>query len=188
MTGVTSSSTQATQPLPKHALTLRYFRLRAIASFLQVICSSLLNLPYYIRDPSYLRKHGVSRRRILVPSRQRGRFIKVDVYTPTAGIQKPHPVHINWHGSGYGASRVESTLVSCLLTKIPTVLPCFGADTEICTFFANKLGCVILDADYRKAPQNPFPAGPQGGSRACDDATLDQPAHRTIRGWGMRRC
>ena len=140
MTGVTSSSTQATQPLPKHALTLRYFRLRAIASFLQVICSSLLNLPYYIRDPSYLRKHGVSRRRILVPSRQRGRFIKVDVYTPMTGVQKPHPVHINWHGSGYGALRAGWTLVRSPLTKDRQCCPALAPTPRYAPFSQTSLG------------------------------------------------
>ncbi|UZJ56142.1 hypothetical protein CBS101457_005462 [Exobasidium rhododendri] len=149
MTGTLTSSTQASLPLPKHALTLRYFRLRAIAVLVQIPLTILLSLSYYLRDKSVLRKYGVSRTHITVPSRQKGRSIKVDIYTPTLGVKKPFPVHINWHGSGF-------------------VLPCFGADTEICAYLANKAGCIVLDADYRKAPQNPFPACIQDGEDVCN--------------------
>lgn len=47
------------------------------------------------------------------------------------------------------------------------MVPCFGADTEICAYLASHLGCIVLDADYRKAPQNPFPAAPQDALDVC---------------------
>lgn len=56
----------------------------------------------YFRDPEYLRRYQVNRKRMLVPSREKGRMIKVDVYAPNKGTSKPSPVHVNWHGSGFG--------------------------------------------------------------------------------------
>jgi acetyl esterase/lipase len=97
-----TTSTEATLPLPKHSLTLAYLRLRAIAALLQVPLAFLLSLSYHFRDPSLLRKYQVNRSRITIPSRQKGRSIKVDIYTPkSTTISKPYPVHINWHGSGF---------------------------------------------------------------------------------------
>lgn len=71
------------------------------------------------------------RERITVPSRRKGKSIKVIVYKPKGHALKPSPVHINWHGSGF-------------------VLPCLGADTEICCYLAAKLGCIVLDGELRE--------------------------------------
>jgi hypothetical protein len=104
MTKATSSSTDASLPLPKHALTLNYIRLRAIATLVQVPIGFIITLCHYFLHPSFLRKYEVTRSRFHVPSRQKGRTIKVDIFTPKSGVKKPYPVHINWHGSGFGES------------------------------------------------------------------------------------
>jgi len=119
MTGTTTDSTSATLPLPKHALTLKYLRLRAISVLIQFPLSFLLTLAYYFRDPSTLQKYQVTRTRIHVPSRQKGRAIKVDIFAPKRGVKKPYPVHVNWHGSGFGEKRKawkESAALCHLLT------------------------------------------------------------------------
>jgi len=69
------------------------------------------------------------------------RKIKVHIYEPPNKSGRPLPVHVTFHGSGF-------------------VLPCHGMDAEMCVWMASTLGCVVVDADYRKAPEHPFPAGP----------------------------
>ncbi|ETS78150.1 hypothetical protein PFICI_10212 [Pestalotiopsis fici W106-1] len=82
-------------------------------------------------------------RRVRIPSRDPGRFIVGDLYYPTGEsgttTSAKRPILVNWHGSGF-------------------VLPCHGSDRVFCTRFARETGFVVLDADYRKAPENPFPA------------------------------
>jgi acetyl esterase/lipase len=42
------------------------------------------------------------------------------------------------------------------------VLSLFGSDSEYCSRLASAANCIVLDADYSKDPENPFPA-------ACND-------------------
>lgn len=149
---VTTASTTQTLPLPSHAWTLDYLRLRLIAILVRLPVQFALGVsPYLLHTDNYLRGKGVTRKRILVPSRQKGRSIKVDVYQPESSTASEggvwqaakKPVHINWHGSGF-------------------VLPCLGGDVDFCTYMVQKLQITILDADYRKAPENPFPAAIEG--------------------------
>ncbi|KZT53140.1 alpha/beta-hydrolase [Calocera cornea HHB12733] len=51
----------------------------------------------------------------------------------------PKPVHINFHGGGF-------------------VFPLHGIDSRFCALMARSLGCWVVDADYRAAPDHPFPA------------------------------
>ncbi|KAI5115944.1 hypothetical protein M0805_004941 [Coniferiporia weirii] len=69
------------------------------------------------------------------------RKIKVDIYEPPVYElgRGPLPVHVNFHGSGF-------------------VLPCHGSDAELCAYWASTLNCIVLDADYAKAPSHPYPA------------------------------
>ena|ERR1700761_5027410 len=38
------------------------------------------------------------------------------------------------------------------------IFPSLGTDTEFCALLASRVGCIVLDCDYRKAPEYPFPA------------------------------
>ncbi|KZT53141.1 alpha/beta-hydrolase [Calocera cornea HHB12733] len=57
----------------------------------------------------------------------------------------PKPVHISFHGGGF----------TC---------PLYGFDARFCFLVAKDAGCYVVDAEYRLAPDYPFPAG-------YDDAT-----------------
>ncbi|TRX89649.1 hypothetical protein FHL15_009399 [Xylaria flabelliformis] len=83
-----------------------------------------------------------------IPSRDSGRTIRVHVYSPSPVtfpnglddvLQTPRPVLINCFGSGFA-------------------LPLFGADDLFCSEVSKQTGHVVLDVDYRLAPENPFPA------------------------------
>ncbi|KAH8925343.1 alpha/beta-hydrolase [Atractiella rhizophila] len=114
-------------------MSLRYLYLRGLVAlfrlFSNVTTRSLKQTPVAA---------GVQRRRIEIDSREPGRKIIVDVYEKegTKGIL---PVHINVHASGF-------------------VLPNLRDDTEFCANLALKAGVVVLDADYRKSPEHPFPS------------------------------
>ncbi|KAK8033840.1 alpha/beta-hydrolase [Apiospora marii] len=92
---------------------------------------------------------GVRKQRVQIPSRDPGRFIAADLYLPhndKNGGDQPRrlPILVNWHGSGF-------------------IFPLLGTDAYFCTRMARDAGLVVLDADYRKAPEHPYPA-------AIDDA------------------
>ncbi|KAK8052292.1 alpha/beta-hydrolase [Apiospora rasikravindrae] len=97
-----------------------------------------------------LSEAGVRKQRIQLPSREPGRFIVADLYLPSSHDGKdalgktPLPVLVNWHGSGF-------------------VFPLHGTDAYFCIRMARDAGIAVLDADYRKAPEHPYPA-------AIDDA------------------
>jgi hypothetical protein len=165
---IMTATTSEAPALPKHAWSAQYLRLRAIAILLGIPTRLIVNLAYYCYDPFTLRKYQVQRRRIWIPSRERGRTIKVDVYEPIKRTKKPLPVHINWHGSGFGeCPHSELDLLLDAETQFTLlVIPCHGVDATLCIYLASTLGCTVLDADYRKAPAHPFPAGQQGEKRA----------------------
>ncbi|KAJ3104934.1 hypothetical protein HK100_003975, partial [Physocladia obscura] len=52
---------------------------------------------------------------------------------------EPKAVHLNWHGSGY-------------------IIPGLGKDAPFCAYIASSTSTIVLDCDYRKAPEYPFPA------------------------------
>lgn len=102
--------------LPKHAFSWESLRNRIIAFLVRIPLSILLFFSYYVKDNKLLlyRKFNVCRERAQIPSREKGRHIDVDIYKPsqdsTITDEKSNtgPVHINWHGSGFGE-------LSCLL-------------------------------------------------------------------------
>ncbi|KAF2658311.1 alpha/beta-hydrolase [Lophiostoma macrostomum CBS 122681] len=78
-----------------------------------------------------------------VPSRDPKRTILVDIYFPPEpdleGSEAGDlPVVVNWHGSGF-------------------VLPLHGSDSLYCARMARDAGVVVVDAEYRKAPECAFP-------------------------------
>jgi len=54
-------------------------------------------------------------------------------------VKGPKPVHINIHGGGF-------------------TFPLHGIDSRFCHLLSTQLGCYVVDADYRMAPDHPFPA------------------------------
>ncbi|PSR82536.1 Alpha/beta hydrolase fold-3, partial [Coniella lustricola] len=81
-----------------------------------------------------------------IPSRDRGRFITADLYLPNrsrGSLLKPRPLLVNWHGSGFVLTGLRRT------------------NALFCARGAYELGIPVLDANYRKAPEHPFPAAVQ---------------------------
>ena len=75
-----------------------------------------------------------------IPSRDPQRKIKVHVYRPAVyDAEKPSPVLINFHGSGF-------------------VIPAHGSDDAFCREISQRANYVVLDVQYRLSPEHPFPA------------------------------
>ncbi|WP_421385039.1 alpha/beta hydrolase [Bacillus salacetis] len=62
----------------------------------------------------------------------------VSLYYPLGVKQKKLPVYINLHGGAFIMNEKEM-------------------DDPYCRFLANEAGCVVLNVDYAKAPEFPFP-------------------------------
>lgn len=77
-------------------------------------------------------------RAIKIPSRDPERHILADIYHPPGASAAPLPVLVNWHGSGF-------------------VIPLLGSDAVFCARVAREAGVAVVDADYRKGPETPFP-------------------------------
>ncbi|KAH8881174.1 alpha/beta-hydrolase [Thozetella sp. PMI_491] len=77
-------------------------------------------------------------RTVLIPSRDPGRYITGHLHHPPSPSPGPVPVLVNWHGSGF---------VGFLM----------GSDAVYCATIARNSGIFVLDADYRKSPETPFP-------------------------------
>jgi acetyl esterase/lipase len=111
---------------------LSYLRLKFLISSLRLLMRLLAPLPAPKPD-SVLR----------FPSRDKARTIKIHVYNPevesNSGGGEPHPVLINFYGSGFA-------------------LQYHGADDPFCRFIATHTNHIVLDVQYRVAPENPFPA------------------------------
>ncbi|GIC86419.1 putative carboxylesterase [Aspergillus udagawae] len=110
---------------------LRYLRLKLLVSFYRLIVKMFASPPRP-RPDSVLR----------IPSRDNKHTIKAHIYKPSekyAGSRGPHPVLVNFYGSGFA-------------------IPLYGADDGFCRFIATTTGYVVLDVEYRLAPEHPFPA------------------------------
>lgn len=69
------------------------------------------------------------------------RKLPIHIYLPRttdAAVQKL-PVYINLHGGGF-------------------CIPGLGYDAEFCAYIANTVNCVVVDGDYSKGPELPWPS------------------------------
>ncbi|KAG7406697.1 General amino-acid permease GAP2 [Fusarium oxysporum f. sp. rapae] len=110
----------------------QYIRLKAIVIFIRLI-NYIFTRPHFTPSPTCIRKL------IRIPSRDLNRFINAWVYYPNNYTDgQKLPLMINWHGGAY-------------------TLPNLGMDHEFCDRIANENNVLVLDADYRKAPEYPLP-------------------------------
>ncbi|KAH8695239.1 Alpha/Beta hydrolase protein [Talaromyces proteolyticus] len=117
-----------------------YLRLKLIVTLLRPL-SLIFGFTKVRRDRLLVESTGIERRQIRIPSRDKDRFITAYLYTPPAQPNtKPakRPILVNWHGSGF-------------------IFPMLGSDGVFCARVARETGMFVLDADYRKAPETPFP-------------------------------
>ncbi|KAL5418094.1 hypothetical protein PMIN06_006063 [Paraphaeosphaeria minitans] len=125
--------------------TFKYARRRLIV-FLVRNVFNLIRLLDVQRDRTLAATtYAASTETLYIPSRDRTRKIKAHLYTPRASPaspSSPKPVLVNWHGSGW-------------------TIPFHGSDVAFCARMAKELDAYVVDADYRKAPEDPFPAALQ---------------------------
>ncbi|GAD92771.1 hypothetical protein NECHADRAFT_82652 [Paecilomyces variotii No. 5] len=122
----------------------QYVRLKAIVLVIRSVVRIATAFRFLLHpQPKYKNKQ-----RLRIPSRESGRFIVADLYTPERNSNgsradvkddKRTPIIVNWHGSGF-------------------VIPSLGSDAPYCSLIANETGIPVLDTDYRKGPEHPFPA------------------------------
>ncbi|KAH7009693.1 Alpha/Beta hydrolase protein [Ilyonectria destructans] len=115
----------------------QYIRLKVAAIFLRFMIGRIGG-PGLTKD---LARAVHQRKIVYIPSRDPGRSIKAWLYSPpdSTASQTKKPILINWHGSGF-------------------IIPSFGQDVTFCSHVARETGAMVLDADYRKGPEDPFPA------------------------------
>jgi acetyl esterase/lipase len=120
------------------ALDLEYLRVKLIITLLRLVSwiTDFLPLRRDRLQSQLTYKH--TRQRVLIPSRDKHRSIKADLYLPPNHHHDTDKILINWHGSGF-------------------IFPALGSDTLFCARVASEIGIAVLDADYRKAPETPFP-------------------------------
>ena len=110
---------------------VRYSYLKFLVTFSRLLIKIITPSPS--PRPDYL---------LQVPSRDKHRTIRVYVYKPyveDGESSKPAPVLINLYGSGLA-------------------IPFYSIDDGFCRFVTKATGYVVLDVNYRLAPEFPFPA------------------------------
>jgi len=126
-----------------------YLYLKLVAIILRLI-GGWRQRNNYQRD--LLLSYGIEPRHVHIQSRNQGRSIEAYLYVPPESDSesgtgdselrkrksKKQPILVNWHGSGF-------------------VIPSLGKDRAFCARVARESGVVVLDADYRKGPETPFP-------------------------------
>ncbi|KAJ4305331.1 hypothetical protein N0V90_000862 [Kalmusia sp. IMI 367209] len=119
---------------------------RRLAVFLLRTVFNLLHISAVRRDQQLagqiLGTYGASVQTVYIPSRDKSRKIKAHFYTPPSepkSSKSPRPVLVNTHGSGF-------------------TIPFHGSDAAFCARVAKEVGAYVIDTDYRKAPEDPFPA------------------------------
>ncbi|VUC25230.1 unnamed protein product [Clonostachys rosea] len=112
---------------------LESMRTKCHAYFVRKVAKRAQRNGYTLESPT-------QRQLIKIPSRDRGRSIRIWAYAhPDWERSLKRPVLVNWHGSGFTVGG-------------------FGLDHVWCTQVAHDLGMWVIDADYRKGPEDPFPA------------------------------
>ncbi|ORY07550.1 Alpha/Beta hydrolase protein [Clohesyomyces aquaticus] len=125
---------------PEHSF-LTALRLKLMITLLRFLIGLRVYLPMERRDKELTATTcpGVKPQTLKIPSREPGRFIDAVIYfPPNYSINKPTPVLLNWHGSGF-------------------VVNMLGSDAYFCSRVAQEAGYVVLDCGYRKAPETPWP-------------------------------
>ncbi|SNX81970.1 related to triacylglycerol lipase [Melanopsichium pennsylvanicum] len=115
----------------------KYWFLKLVASLIRGLVNVRRGTQHYLRNLPL--PQNVVRDRLQVPSRDKGRFIGIDIYCPASAASSNLPVIVNWHGSGY-------------------FIPSWGDDYEYIHQAVKTLGCVVIDSDYRKGPENVYPS------------------------------
>lgn len=114
----------------------RLLLLSQVATAIRSIISPLIFISTLTKERTV---SGVTKTKLKIPSRDKGRFIKVNIYRPKDVPQDEIlPVHINMHGSGF-------------------VLRMHGTDQGWCSYLSKRMKLVVVDADYSKAPEHPYP-------------------------------
>ncbi|KAF4335131.1 amino acid transport GAP1 [Fusarium beomiforme] len=110
----------------------QYLRLKTIISLIRLL-NYIFTRPHLTPSPT------CNRKLIRIPSRDLNRFIKAWIYYPKDYNEgQQYGLVINWHGGAY-------------------MLPNLGTDHEFCEKIATESDVLVLDADYRKAPEHPLP-------------------------------
>ncbi|EST08512.1 Alpha/beta hydrolase fold-3 [Kalmanozyma brasiliensis GHG001] len=69
------------------------------------------------------------------------RDVRIAIYDPPSlSAETKRPVVLSWHGSGFVVDR-------------------FGADADVNRWLVDELNVTVVDGDYAKAPEGPFPEG-----------------------------
>ncbi|TRX91751.1 hypothetical protein FHL15_007304 [Xylaria flabelliformis] len=123
--------------MAKHGF-VQYLYLKIVVVSLRIVIA-LTNNTALRRDRALVSPAVRQQKHVKIPSRDKGRYILADIYyPPTTTSPAPSPVLLNWHGSGF-------------------VFPLHGSDTLFCSRMAQNAGVVVIDVDYRKSPETPFP-------------------------------
>ncbi|KAI1746589.1 Alpha/Beta hydrolase protein [Xylaria castorea] len=122
--------------MTQHGL-FRYLYCKALVTLLRAFVA-ITGTTSVHRSRALVPRDSRLQRGIKIPSRDTGRYIEADIYYPNGGTDGALPVLVNWHGSGF-------------------IMPYFGSDAFFCSRVARDAGIAVLDVDYRKSPETPYP-------------------------------
>lgn len=148
--------------LSKHSWSFRYLLVRIV--LVTLIRPAVAAILWYRLRRISLK--GINYTRTAIPSRDYSedrRSITVDVYRSATHDGTKPAVLINMHGyiSSHARLLDDFSPVDTHNHRSGFVMPALGSDRKFCRFMATHTNCVIFDIDYRKSPENPFPAALQ---------------------------
>ncbi|KAI8811596.1 Alpha/Beta hydrolase protein [Cladochytrium replicatum] len=128
---------------PQHKPTLKSVSINAIISAIRTVAPTNPQPPL----PSDINETHFT---ISLPAArgEPARTLAAIRYECTSKSEPLRPVHVTFHGSGF-------------------VIPSLGTNRAFCVQFAKEMGAVVLDVDYRKAPEWPFPSAMNDALDAC---------------------